>query len=139
LQNSVSDCPRVFVTATWTRSESGTTQTTVSYAYVECGAPSGIIGSGVIADADFIVTRTGARLFTRTQDGVIDLRWTLNGDTRYTTDNTTVYTDRRSGTFRTVRHSESLSAVASGSIADHTISGRAGYIATVTETTSTLR
>jgi hypothetical protein len=137
LQSSLAECPRVFVTATWSMSETGTAQTTISYAYVECGAPSGIIGSAVIADEDFVVTRSGARLFTRTSDGVIDVRWTLNAETRYTTDNTTAYTDRGHGTLRTVRHTESVSAVASGSIAGHTLTGRVGYVATATETTST--
>ena len=60
VQSSVSDCPRVFVAATWTISERGTAEIALSYADVECGAPIGIIGSGIIANADFTVTWTGA-------------------------------------------------------------------------------
>jgi hypothetical protein len=139
IQITAADCPRVFLTTTWTQYDKDTSQTTLSYGLVECGSTTAIIGGGVIPNADFRVTRTGARLLTTTEHGVVDVTWQLDGDSRYSTDGTTLYTARKGDTVKTVHHSDSLSAIVSGAIGGRTFGARSGYIAIGKDTTLSRR
>ena len=137
IQATATDCPRVFLTTTWTLHESNRSQTTLSYGLVECGSTTAIIGGGLIPNADFTVTRTGAHLLTTTEHGVVNVTWQLDGESRYSTDGTTLYTARKGDTVKSVHHSDSLSAIVSGAIGGRTFSARAGYIAIGKDTITT--
>jgi hypothetical protein len=134
---ALADCPRVFLTTTWSSYDNNTSQTTLSYGLVECGSTTAVIGGGVIPNADFTVNRTGARLLTSTEHGLIDITWHLDGESRYSTDGTTLYTARKGDIVKTIHHSDSLSTIVSGSIGGRTFGVRPGYIATVKDTSST--